>query len=48
MKGKAVFSKQEADEIIVLIRQKVVAAQPEQKKLRGKIRKIGFMHLISV
>lgn len=42
MKGKAVFTKQEADEIIALIRQKVVAAQPEQKRLRDKIRKIGF------
>lgn len=42
MKGKATFTKQEADEIITLIRQKVVAAQPEQKRLRDKIRKIGF------
>jgi hypothetical protein len=42
MKGKAIFTKQEADEIITLIRQKVVAPQPEQKRLRDKIRKIGF------
>lgn len=42
MKGKAAFSKQEADEIIALIRQKVLATQPEQKRLRDKIRKIGF------
>ena len=42
MKGKSVFTKQEADEIIALIRQKVLAAQPEQKRLRDKIRKIGF------
>lgn len=42
MKGKATFTKQEADEIIAFIRQKVVAAQPEQKRLRDKIRKIGF------
>lgn len=36
------FTKQEADEIIVLIRQKVLAGQPDQKSLRDKIRKIGF------
>lgn len=42
MKGKAVFAKKEAEKIIALIRQKVVAAQPEQKRLREKIRKIGF------
>lgn len=42
MKGKAVFTKHEAEEIIGLIRQKVIAAQPEQKRLRDKIRKIGF------
>ena len=42
MKGKATFTRQDADEIIDLIRQKVVAAQPEQKRLRDKIRKIGF------
>lgn len=42
MKGKATFTNEEANEIIALIRQKVVAAQAEQKRLRDKIRKIGF------
>ena len=42
MNGKAVFTRQEADEVIALVRKKVVAAQPEQKRLRDKIRKIGF------
>lgn len=42
MKGKATFTKKEADKIIALIRQKVVASQLEQKRLRDKIRKIGF------
>ena len=42
MKGKATFTNEEANEIIALIRQKVLAAQPEQKRLRDKIRKIGF------
>lgn len=42
MKGKSVFTQQEADEIIALIMQKVVAGRDEQKKLRAKIRRRGF------
>lgn len=42
MKGKATFTNEEANEIIALIRQKVSATQTEQKRLRDKIRKIGF------
>lgn len=42
MKRKDVFSSQEADEIIKLIRLKVKASTEEQKKLRKKIRDIGF------
>ncbi len=42
MKGKSVFTRTEADAIISLIRKKVVADTNEQKRLRDKIRAIGF------
>lgn len=42
MKGKSVFTRDEADKIIRLIREKVISNQSEQKKIRDKIRKIGF------
>lgn len=42
MKGKAIFTQAEAEEIIALIRQKVKAPKHEQKKLRAKIRRRGF------
>ena len=42
MKGKSIFTKKEADEIIALITQKLKASASEQKKIRDKIRKLGF------
>lgn len=42
LKGKSNFSRSEADEIISLIRKKLKASTDEQKKVRDKIRKIGF------
>jgi hypothetical protein len=42
MKGKAIFNQKEADAIKALISQKVVADTTTQKKLRDKIRAIGF------
>lgn len=42
MKGKSIFTKAEAAQIIALIKKKVVANQNEQKRLRDKIRAIGF------
>lgn len=42
MKGKSKFTKFEADAIIALIRKKVVADSAEQKRLRDKIRVLGF------
>ena len=42
MKGKSIFTRSEADAIISLIRKKVVAETNEQKRLRDKIRAIGF------
>jgi len=42
MKGKKEFTKSEAEQIIKLIRQKLMASTNEQKAIRDKIRKIGF------
>jgi len=42
MKGKSTFSQGEANAIIALIRKKVVADRNEQKRIRDKIRAIGF------
>jgi hypothetical protein len=42
MKGKAVFTKMEANKILALIREKIVADNNEQKKIRSQIRKLGF------
>lgn len=42
MKGKAVFTKANALAIIELIKQKVVADRDSQKKIRNKIRSLGF------
>lgn len=42
MKGKSVFSKKEAEQIIFLIEQKLKADSTAQKRIRNKIRKMGF------
>jgi hypoxanthine-DNA glycosylase len=42
MKGKSTFTQSEANAIIALIRKKVVADTNEQKRLRDKIRALGF------
>lgn len=42
MKGKSIFTKAEAEAISILIRKKIVADRDNQKKLRDKIRAIGF------
>ena len=42
MKGKSVFTKSEADEIINLIKQKLVTDSTSQKSIRNRIRAIGF------
>ena len=42
MKGKSKFTQSEANEIIALIRKKVVSDKNTQKRLRNKIRAIGF------
>jgi len=42
MKGKSVFRKEEAEQIIVLIQEKIGADSSKQKRIRDKIRKIGF------
>ncbi len=42
MKGKSNFTQSEANEIIALIRKKVVSDRNTQKRLRDKIRGIGF------
>jgi hypoxanthine-DNA glycosylase len=42
MKGKSNFTKSEADSIIALIRKKVVADANQQKRIRDKIRALGF------
>lgn len=44
MKGKDVFTAEEADKIRVLIEEKVKSSTEEQKKIRDKIRKIGFYY----
>ncbi len=42
MKGKAVFTKQEAQEIMMLIKEKLRADTVKQKGIRAKIRRKGF------
>jgi len=42
MKGKDTFTKDEANKIIALIEQKLKAGKDEQKKIRNKIRALGF------
>lgn len=42
MKGKSTFTQSEANAIIALIRKKVVSDSNEQKRLRDKIRALGF------
>ena len=42
MKGKSQFTQNEADEIRRLLRSKVSADRDTQKRLRDKMRKIGF------
>ncbi len=42
MKGKNVFTKQEIEELRELIRQRVKADRNAQKRIRDKMRKIGF------
>lgn len=42
MKGKNVFTKQEIEELRELIRQRVKADRYAQKRIRDKMRKIGF------
>lgn len=42
MKGKSTFTQIEANAIIALIRKKLVANRNEQKRLRDKIRALGF------
>lgn len=42
MKGKSIFTKAEADQIIALIEQKLVSESSKQKGIRDKIRKLGF------
>lgn len=42
MKGKKVFTKQEAEEVTRLIEQKLKADSSKQKGIRDKIRKLGF------
>jgi hypothetical protein len=42
MKGKSLFTKEEANRIEQLIKQKLVAIASEQKGIRAKIRRLGF------
>jgi len=42
MKGRFTFTNSEAEEIIMLIKQKLEASPQEQKSIRNKIRKKGF------
>lgn len=42
MKGKAIFTKSEADAIIELIKKKLASDPVTQKRIRDKIREIGF------
>lgn len=42
LKGKNVFTKQEADALRALIKLRVNAGRSEQKRIRDKMREIGF------
>ena len=42
IKGKKVFTKQEADTLRTLIKLRVKAERSEQKRIRDKMREIGF------
>ena len=42
MSGKDTFTKAEADEIRALIRRRCRASRTEQKKIRDRMREIGF------
>ena len=42
LKGKKVFTKQEADTLRTLIKLRVNAERSEQKRIRDKMREIGF------
>jgi len=42
MKGEKHFTRYEADQIISLIKQKLISDSATQKKLRAKIRRLGF------
>jgi hypothetical protein len=44
MKGKTQFSRDEANRIIELIEQKLLASQSEQKNIRNQLRNIGFYY----
>tara|TARA_B100000678_G_scaffold279725_1_gene275682 strand:+ start:98 stop:319 length:222 start_codon:yes stop_codon:yes gene_type:complete len=44
MKGKPEFSRAEADQIQELIKTKLKAGRPEQKKIRNQIRSLGFYY----
>lgn len=44
MKGKSIFTQQEANEILTLIEEKLNAEPSPQKGIRAKIRKLGFYH----
>ena len=42
MKGESTFTQSEADEIVALIRRKLLADKNDQKRIRDKIRALGF------
>lgn len=42
MKGKSIFTKEEAEQIVLLIEQKLIADSKRQKGIRQKIRNLGF------
>ncbi len=42
MKGKSIFTKEEAEQIILLIEQKLKSDSVKQKGIRQKIRNLGF------
>lgn len=42
MQGRQTFTRDEADQIRALLREKAVADRNEQKRLRGRIRRLGF------
>lgn len=44
MKGKKTFTQKEADQILVLIDQKLRAPRSKQKDIRDKIRAMGFYY----